>query len=298
MADVIVTGALGRVGRWVTNELVEAGYQVTAVDLGTPSVQWDRTNPSFKRVDLSDGGRAREVVQSISPDALVHLAGIPNPHGTVGSETFVTNVEPTYHLFTAAGEAGAQIVWASSTAVYGYVFAEQPWLAEYLPIDEAHPSAPEDAYACSKLAGEQIAETVANRHGVSVTSLRPTWVSVPGEYERVQYIREQSNPAEGDFSGSYWAYLDVRDLATLVTDCLATPPDGHTQMLAAAPDNFMGVDTLELVKQSFGTLPEQCSISGEESVYSTEKAKAILGWEPQHTWRSAQDAVIESPAFD
>lgn len=297
MTDVIVTGALGRVGRWVTQALVDGGHEVVAVDLRKPRTPWDHDNPTFKRVDLSNGAQARDLVTAADPDALVHLAGIPNPYDTVDSETFVTNVEPTYHLFTAAGRADATIVWPSSTAVYGMVFADDPWPPQYLPIDESHPTAPEDAYACSKLAAEQIAETVANRYGVSVTSLRPTWIATPGEYDRTRHIRTHSNPDDGDFAGSYWAYVDVRDLATLVVRCLETEPAGHTRMLAAAPDNFMGAETLDLLERAFGTVPEECSISGEESVYTTATARNLVDWTPRHTWQTAQDADVDPPDF-
>lgn len=297
MTDVIVTGALGRVGRWVTQALVASGHEVLGVDLRKPQTPRERDNPTFKRVDLSNGARARDLVTAANPDALVHLAGVPNPYDAVDTETFVTNVEPTYHLFAAAGRTDATVVWASSTAVYGMVFADDPWPPEYLPIDESHPTAPEDAYACSKLAAEQIAETVANRYGVSVTSLRPTWISTPGEYDRTRHIRTNSNPDAGDYAGSYWAYIDVRDLAALVVRCLDTEPDGHTRMLASAADNFMGVETLDLLERAFGTVPDECSITGEESVYSTATARDLLGWTPQHAWRTAQDADVDLPEF-
>lgn len=49
---------------------------------------------------------------------------------------------------------------ASSTAAFGFIYAKNLWAPDYLPLDESHPSKPQDSYGLSKVVGEQIADSI------------------------------------------------------------------------------------------------------------------------------------------
>lgn len=62
---------------------------------------------------------------------------------------------------------------ASSTAAFGFIYAKNLWAPDYLPLDESHPSKPQDSYGLSKVVGEQIADSIATAHEVmTISSLR------------------------------------------------------------------------------------------------------------------------------
>ncbi|WP_254767716.1 NAD-dependent epimerase/dehydratase family protein [Salinilacihabitans rarus] len=291
---LVVTGATGGVGSWVVDHLASEGHDVVAVDLERPP--GEREGVSFLAADLTDQGQAWEVVQTYDPDAVIHLAAIPAMGLAPETETFVTNVASTYHVFEAAGRVGADVIWTSSESLYGMPFAAEPFLPEYLPIDEAHPPRPEDGYGTSKLVGEELAERVVRRHGISVVSIRPSWVQYPGEY-RVREELAGFDPETADPSGNFWSYVDVRDVVSMVDAALGTDVEGHEPYLAVAAENALGRPTAETVEAVFGDLPDECDIEGEASAFTTAKAREELGWEPSHSWREAADEAVAGPAF-
>ncbi|OIB58665.1 NAD-dependent epimerase/dehydratase family protein [Natrialba sp. SSL1] len=291
---IVVTGATGGVGSWLVDHFAAAGHEVLGLDLDRPPRE--RENVTFLAADLTDQGQAWDAMLSFDPDAVVHFAAIPRVGIEPDAKTFLTNVTSTYHVLEAAGQAGANVVWASSESIYGSVFAAEPWLPEYFPIDESHPRRPEDPYATSKLVGEDIAAMTARKHGVSVTSIRPSWVTFPGE-QQMAAARDQFDPETAEPNGNFWTYVDVRDVVSIVDAALENAHAGHETYLAVAAENFLDRPTAETIEAVFGDLPEECALEGDESAFSTAKARAELGWEPAHSWRDAEDEPADGPSF-
>lgn len=292
--NIVVTGATGGAGSWIVEHLASEGHDVVGVDLERPPR--GRENVAFLAADLSEQGQAWEAILAHDPDAVVHAAGIPRMGETTGTETFLTNVETTYHVFEAAGRAGADVVWASSESLYGMPFAAEPFLPDYLPIDEAHPMRPEDGYGASKLVGEELAAKTVRKHGISVASIRPSWIQYPGEYRAIDG-RTDFDPETADRSGNFWSYVDVRDVVSIVDAALEAEIDGHESYHAMAAENYLGRPTADVIEAVFGDLPDDCDLEGDESAFSTAKARRELGWEPVHSWREARNENVEGPSF-
>lgn len=294
MADIVVTGALGRVGRWTVDYLAEAGHEIAALDRDRPD--GGRDGVHFYQTDLTDQGQTWELIHATEPDAVVHLAAIPAMGVTSGTETFANNVLSTYHTLVAAGEVGAEVVWTSSESAYGMVFAEETWLPDYLPIDEAHPLRPEDPYGTSKVVGEEVAKMVTRRYGVPVTSIRPSWVQVPGEYNTGD-VRADFDPAEADLNFDYWSYVDARDVASLIGAALEADREGHEAYAAVADENYLDRETAAVIEAVAGRLPDRCTLQGDEAAFTNEKASRDHGWSPAHSWRTAEDESVEPLPF-
>ncbi|WP_265110471.1 NAD-dependent epimerase/dehydratase family protein [Halosolutus halophilus] len=292
--ELVVTGATGGAGSWIVDHFANDGHEVVGVDLERPPRE--RENATFLAADLAEQGQAWEAVLDPDPDAVVHFAGIPRMGLAPGTETFVTNVATAYHVFEAAGRAGADVVWASSESLYGMPFAAEPFLPDYLPIDESHPQRPEDGYGASKLVGEELARKTVRKHGISIASIRPSWIQYPGEY-RATDGRSAFDPETAEPSGNFWSYVDVRDVVSIVDAALEADIDGHEPYHAMAADNYLGRPTADVIEAVFGALPDECDIEGEESAFSTAKARTELGWQPDHTWRHAENETVEPPAF-
>lgn len=290
---VVVTGALGGAGSWIVEELRDE-YDVIAVDLTLPETT-DIDGVSFQTVDLTDQGATWETVLDADPTAVVHFGNIPHEENHAGGDVYENNAVSTFHALEAAGRAGADVVWASSETVYGTHWPE-PKLPEYLPVDEEHPTAPWNGYETSKLAGEAAAERVSNAFDVSVASLRPSWVQYPGRYQ-ITPIREAFDFESAGRFGNLWSYIDIRDLVSLVEAALDAEFDRHEVFNAFGPDNFLGVDTAAAIEAGYGDLPADCALSGEESAYSNAKAAEMLGWEPEHSWKTAEDEDVDGPSF-
>ena len=282
----VITGATGSVGSWVIDRLAD-DVDIVGVDRDRPN--GTRSNAEFRAVDLTDQGETWETIFEADPDAVIHLAAISGPLDDPGTRVFENNVMATYNTLVAAGRAGAEIVWSSSQAAYGALFAREPWVPDYLPVDESHEFRPEDPYGVSKACSEQIAETVARRYEVPVTTIRPVSVYEPGQY-RTRPQREGYDLSEGKLSGNFWSYIDVRDIARMVEAALAADYDTHEAFLCVADENFLGYPTAELIEAAGHDLPEVCDLDGTQAAFSNAKAKERLGWRPQHSWREADEA--------
>ncbi|MDB2259494.1 NAD(P)-dependent oxidoreductase [Halorubrum ezzemoulense] len=294
MDSVLVTGGAGGVGAWTVDALADAGREVVAVDREAPPTEERRDGVDYVAADLTDYGETRQVVDAAAPDAVVHLAAIPHPKDHAGSRVFANNVESAYNVFDAAGAAGARIVWASSESCYGTVFAADDWLPDRLPIDEETPTRPEDPYGLSKVVGEEVAAAAARRHGVPAVSLRLSWVTFPGD-ERRREARETFDPATAAPSGNCWSYVDVRDVVAAVEAAIdpETAVDGHEAVLIVAAENFLGRDTAATIEAVRSELPAECDLDGDESIFDCSKAKRLLGWEPDHSWRDGAERGAE-----
>ncbi|SHH10968.1 NAD-dependent epimerase/dehydratase family protein [Halobaculum gomorrense] len=288
-STVIVTGGLGRSGRWIVDRLA-ADHAVVCVDLDHPGYEIaPRQHVDFRAVDLTDAGETFDLVGEIDPDAVVHWGSHPSPTRHAGSRVFGDNVAGAYNVLVAAGRADATVVQASSESAYGLAFAEDTPLPDELPITEDHPMRPEDPYGTGKVVAEEVADMVHRRDGVPVTSVRPSWIQYPGEYTCLGL----DDLADG--AGNCWSYVDVRDVAALVARAVDDPPAGHEAVHAAAAANYLGRPTAEAVEEHFGRLPADCDLDGERSALSTAKAAQLFDWTPEHEWRTAREEDVSDP---
>ena len=278
--DIVVTGGRGASGAWIVDSLAEE-HAVTCLDRERPE-EGGTDGVDYRALDLTDAGATFDVLTEIDPDAVVHWAAIPVAGNHAGVDLYRNNTLAAYNVLTAAGRVGADVVQASSDGAYGFFFAAETPVPDELPITESHARRPEDPYGLSKVVTEEIGASVARAEKISVASLRPSWIQLPEEYpcRDDSYVNDRSAGA-----GNYWSYVDVRDVVSLVEAALDTPVDGHEAFNCVAPDNALGRPTRELIDDYYGNLPEDCTIDGDASAYSTAKAERMLGWEPAHSWK-------------
>jgi nucleoside-diphosphate-sugar epimerase len=293
MDTVLVTGSLGRLGRWTVDHLTDTERNVVGIDMKHPGSDADiREDVDLRACDLTEQGEVWEIVRSVAPDAIAHLGALPNPEVHSGTHVFENNVMSTYNVLVAAGEFGIPVTWASSESAYGFPFAQEPSLPDYLPVDEAHPLRPEDPYGSSKLVGEDIADVVTRRYDIPIASLRVSNVQYPGNYGVLDH---QSDLDAG--VGNFWSYVDGRDVARAVECALDTDLAGHEPFVIAAGDTYLERPTVDAFETYFGSLPNEISVSGRESALSSAKAREMLGWEPEHTWERAANEDVPAPSM-
>jgi len=290
---ILVTGACGGVGSWIVDEL-RSEYNIVAVDLELPE-STDIENVNFRRIDLTDQGQVYETVLDIEPDTVVHLGNLPHEQYDTGGRVFENNAISTFHILTMAGRVDADVVWASSETVYGTHWPA-PELPEYLPIDEKHPVRPWNGYETSKIAGEAAAMRVTNTYNISVTTIRPSWIQYPGNYQ-VTSIREAFELDSATSKGNLWSYIDIRDVVSIFVAGIKANVGGHEIYNAFGPDNYLGIETETIIEAGYGDLPDECSLMGDESAFSTRKAEEMLDWEPKYSWKTVEDELVSGPDF-
>ena len=274
MKRIVVTGGSGKAGRAVVHDLCEHDYEVLNVDIAASLNPDDPT----RIADLTDLAHAIESLRGA--DAVVHLAAIPAPNIVPPGETFRINMMSTYNIFSAAEILGLEkVVWASSETLIGIPFdREKP---RYAPIDEEHPRLPESHYALSKLAGEVIAEQFNRWSGIPYVALRISNIMEEHDYaERFPGFWDDAKQR----AWNLWGYVDSRDVAQAVRLSLETDIQGAEPFLVAAADTCMTRDSADLMAEVFPDVPVK-HIFGQQTLLSIDKARAVLGYEPAHTWR-------------
>ena len=288
---IFFTGGSGKAGRHVAPYLAEQGHQVTNADLvplGHPAV-------ADLRVDLTDAGETYSALAGLanlgeldlpeqpSYDAVVHFAAVPRILLRPDAATYAANVLSTYHVLEAASRLGVRkIVFASSETTYGICFAQGERRPLYVPVDEDHPTIPEDAYAMSKVAGEATARSFQARTGADVYGLRINNVIEPHEYAELfpAFLADPSSRRRNIF-----AYIDVRDLGQMVRRCLATDGLGYQLFNVANADLSVGVTTAELRQRFYDGVEVRRELGSDETFYAIDKARDLVGFAPEHSWR-------------
>lgn len=284
----MVTGAAGRIGIWVVEELLRAGHQVLAVDRRGPSaagMAHDALSAEWRKIDLLDSGALIEALRDV--DAVVHLAAIPGPVGCDPIEVFANNTRATFAVLEAAGRAEVgRAVLASSVSALGLTYSPQPRSPIYVPIDEAHPVFPADPYALSKCADELTASAMHRRYGMTVVSLRFHWVALPGEAR----VRALTTPVDDSTAVcELWGYVDARDAAAACRLALQAPGIDVAVCNIAAAESLSVIPTEELVRRFHGSTELRPGLDGTASAWSIARARELLGYHPRFSWRRDDD---------
>jgi nucleoside-diphosphate-sugar epimerase len=281
MSRVVVTGGSGKLGGAVLDDLVAHGWDVHNVDL-VP--QREPVCP-YTRIDLTDYGQTLEALLGIDSryagvDAVVHLAAIPAPGLTANAAVFDNNIVSTYNVFAAARAAGIRnVVWASSETVLGLPFETPP---PYAPVDEDYEGRPETSYSLSKYLGEKMAEQVCRQvPEMKIYGLRFSNVMLPADYAAFPGY----NADPGSRSWNLWGYIDARDGAQAVRKALNHSGTGADVFVIANADTVMSTPSAQLMAGAFPDVRLTKELGTHETLLSIDKARRVLGYEPEHNWR-------------
>jgi UDP-glucose 4-epimerase len=173
---VLVTGGAGYIGSHTALQLIEAGYEVVALDNLSNSHPESLRRVSAitgKRTHLVEGDvRDRQLVQKTIEDfgcqAVLHFAGLKAVGESVEKPLlyYKNNVEGMVALLDAMDQTGVRnLVFSSSATVYG-----DP---QKLPLTEDHPRSATNPYGRTKLMIEEILEDLlAAQSGWRIAILR------------------------------------------------------------------------------------------------------------------------------
>jgi len=214
-------------------------------------------------------------------DAVVHLAAIPAPGHAPDAATFENNMQCTYNVFQAARRAGIKkIVYASSETVLGLPFDVDP---PYIPVDEDYPARPESTYSLVKHLEEQMAIQLTRWDpDLSITGLRFSNVMDPEDYEEFPSFDHDARLRKWNL----WGYIDGRDGAQAVARALEHGKPGFEAFIIANQDTVMSRSSASLAAEVFPNVKVVKELGEHETLLSIDKAKRLLGYEPEHSWRT------------
>jgi nucleoside-diphosphate-sugar epimerase len=277
---IAVTGGSGKLGRHVLRRLTDDGHQVLNLDrAGTRS-------PGLLVVDLRNYGQVVDALLGVDDrhdgfDAVVHLGAIPAPGILPDAATFENNMLSTYNVFQAARRAGIKkVVYASSETVLGLPFDIEP---PYIPVDEEYPPRPESTYSLVKTLEERMAvELTRWDPELSITGLRFSNVMDESDYARFPSFDDDATLRKWNL----WGYIDGRDGAQAVARALENAKPGFEAFIIANADTVMGRSSASLAAEVFPGVKVTKELGEHETMLSIDKARRLLGFEPEHSWRN------------
>jgi nucleoside-diphosphate-sugar epimerase len=275
---VVVTGGSGKAGRAVVRDLAEHGYDVLNVDRA-PSAGSNSPEAEIPLLlaDVTDFGQTLEALDGAA--AVVHLAAIPSPGHATPDTVFRTNITSTHTVFAAAARLGLErVVWASSETTLGLPFDQPP---DYAPIDEAHELRPESSYALSKVLGEEMARQFNRWSGIPIVGLRFSNVMERADYDRFPDVWDDPQARKWNL----WGYVDESHVAESVRLALEADIAGAEAFIIAAADTVMQRPSRELMAEVFPGVPVADSVTGHDTLLGIDKARRMLGYRAEFTWR-------------
>jgi nucleoside-diphosphate-sugar epimerase len=300
---VLVTGASGRFGPFVVQELESAGHELVLMSRTEPDaaerwpwVQGDIANFEDCRRAMAEG-----------IEAVQHLAAQPAPTdhpaerkaaadlGIPFDQTMRTNVMGTYYLLQAALERDVEIfvMCGSNCALgHGYRISDTDFPYQYLPVDEDHPTDVEDSYSFSKLAAEELLLSYTRAYGMRTHVLRAAGIRTPEA--RAQKARS-AGPAKA-WDPWLWGWVGSEDLAAAHRMLMeqARNIDPHGVYFCNGDDTIALEPTRELIERFRpDLLPLAEGLEGHESLISNSRLCLTIGWEPRTSWRDLREQMEE-----
>jgi nucleoside-diphosphate-sugar epimerase len=247
----------------------------------------------FMKTDLNDLGQVIDALRLAAgtidrrrasvgePASVIHLAGIPAPGLAPDATIFQNNMMTTYNVFCAATRIGlSRVVWASSETTYGLPFTRTPPV--FAPVTEDHPLAPESGYALAKVLCEKMAREMHRWNpGTRFVGLRISNIFEPKDYETIPSF--WSDPALRKWN--LWSWVDSRDVAQACRLGLEADIPGVDEFTVAAADTLMRTPSRDLMRIAFPGVPIDAALAEFGTLLSIEKARSVLGYVPQQTWR-------------
>lgn len=307
--NILVTGGSGIIGGYVLRELQEHGHAVTSFSR-TPPLQ---AGSDFIPGDITDGALLANAVRG--RDAIVHLAAVPGPGRAPPQQMFNVNLIGLVNVLEAAvRENVPKVVFASSGAATGFSFQKTKLMPRYLPLDEAHPSAPEDEYGLSKLLGELTCKRYSTAYGIRTLCLRinHNWCNDRAGAEiavRSGWAKNFSS-VEDLWTKRYlkcilapdgewvvpgppapwkllWAVTDARDAAQAFRLAVENNELVHEVFQINGSDTCSLIETRTLIETYYPGVPLNRPLDGFATAISYDKATQLLGYRPRYTWRNS-----------
>ena len=162
---VLVTGAAGFVGSHFAPYLAGRGFEVRAIDVHPPARAAQGVD--FRVQDIREPRGLAAALTGV--DTVFNLASVHlDVHASTGQFESV-NVRALEQLIQLSAAARVRrVVQVSSVGVYGHV--------AHPPAREDAPLNPQNEYERTKAAGESAARQAAERAGLDLIIVRPSWV--------------------------------------------------------------------------------------------------------------------------
>jgi UDP-glucose 4-epimerase len=299
MSLVLVTGGAGFIGANLLRQL-DSSYEVRVLDNlmrgGEELLPPDR-DIELIAGDIRDRDAVANAVRGV--DVIIHLAAFGSVVESISDpfENFDINARGTLEMLRGAADAGVERFVFASTG--GAIMGNQP-----PPVDEDSLPWPISPYGAGKLCGEAYLHAFAGSFGIRPIALR--FANVYGPYSAhkkgvvTRFIRAALAGGTFEIFGDGSAsrdFLHVQDLCRGIL--LAADSDLSDVVLHLASERETTIRELaELILDIVGSDVEIVHHDKrpgevERNFANADRAKEVLGWEPELSLRDGMAETIE-----
>ena len=291
MKNVIVTGGAGFIG---SNLVLEIQKKYPAATLyviddlrGSKRENLEGFRGEFMQNDVAQ----RDWMAAFSSrpvDVIFHLASITDTTVLDEEKMMFDNVEGFNNVLELAGEAGADVVWASSAAVYGSMGA---------PMSEDGPCRPNNVYGLSKLEMERIARALFDQ--MKLVGLRYFNVFGPREafkgdpasmtYKLTLQMRKGKKPRIFKWGEQKRDFIYVKDVVSATLGALKAARSTIVNVGTGTPTSFN--ELIACINEALGTNLEPDYFDNPYDFYQdftqadVSRAKEEIGFTAAYTTR-------------
>ena len=298
---IVVLGGAGYIGSHTVYELVDAGNDVVIIDnLETGHIEAVHPKAKFYQGDLRDRGFVDSVFDAEKDiDAVIHFAAnsLVGESMTNPLKYYDNNLCGTKVLLESMVAHGLdKIVFSSTAATYG-----EP---EKIPIEETDRTEPTNTYGETKLSMEKMFKWTGLAHGLRFVSLRyfnacgahvsggigeahnpeshliPLILQVPlKKREAISIFGDDYDTKDGTCVRDYIHVTDLAQAHILAVKYLME--GGKSDIFNLG--NGVGFTVKEVIETaSKAVVSPRRAGDPARLIASSEKAKKILGWKPEH----------------
>jgi len=304
----LVTGAGGFIGSHLVELLIEKGYDVKAFVRYNSKNSWGfledsqyKKNIEVISGDIRDFDSVSSAVQDV--DTVFHLAaliGIPYSYNSPMAY-IKTNIEGTYNILESCKRKNVKNILVTSTSeTYGS--------AQYVPIDEKHPSVGQSPYSATKIGADQIAQSYYMSFGTPVKIVRPFNTFGPRQSSRAiiptiisQFLVGKKNIHLGSLTPTR-DFTFVKDTAAGFL-AIAESSKALGDVVNIGMNQEISVGELvkvisEIMRQKIEITTDDHRIRPENSevtrlVCNNTKIKEITNWKPQYNFKKGLEETIK-----
>lgn len=305
---ILVVGGAGYIGSHAVKQLIENGDEVIVIDnLETGHRESIPPNVPFYQVDIRNKEALKAVLEKENVDGVIHFAAnsLVGESMTNPLKYYNNNVTGTETLLEVLIETGVKnIVFSSTAATYGEVTE--------MPILESTPTSPTNTYGETKLAIEKMLKWTHAAHDLNYVCLRyfnvagadasgtigeahttethliPLILQVPlGQRPYITVFGTDYSTKDGTCIRDYIHITDLVNAHILALRYLMAGGESNIFNLGSNT----GYSVLEMIEAARAVTGHPIPMEiGERRagdpallIASSEKAKKVLGWEPQYT---------------
>ncbi len=304
---ILVLGGAGYIGSHTVYELIDAGRDVVIADnLETGHIEAVHPKAKFYQGDIRNREFVDSVFESEQIDGVIHFAAnsLVGESMTNPLKYYDNNLCGTKVLLESMVAHGIdKIVFSSTAATYG-----EP---ERVPILETDKTEPTNCYGETKLSMEKMFKWVGKAHGLRFVSLRyfnacgahisgkigeahnpeshliPLILQVPnGQRDFISIFGDDYDTKDGTCIRDYIHVTDLAQAHILAMNYLMNGGESNIFNLG----NGVGFTVKEVIdtarKVTGHPIPAKITPrrAGDPAqlIASSEKAKTVLGWHPEH----------------